>query len=285
MKNKVICFGEVLWDMLPSGKVAGGAPMNVAFRLKELQHDVQLFTAIGEDELGLELLEILKGMGLSKNVHTSEHLPTGTVAVELSEAGNASYTIVEGVAWDEIPVNAFPSQPFQLIFGSLALRSDVNQTTILTLIDQATEVVFDINLRAPFYHWDLINRFMKKADLVKMNEDELEWICEQLHIHEKNFTARLKLLDQLYPHKTWCVTKGDKGAEYMDNGLHFEQTGFPTKVIDTIGAGDAFLAGLLHQRHQQSTPEHCLKFACKIGSIVAGQQGASQVLSLEEISY
>ena len=280
-----ICFGEVLWDMLPSGKVAGGAPMNVAFRLKELQNDVRLFTAIGKDELGTELLEILKGMQLSKDVHSSEYLPTGTVAVELSEAGNASYSIAEGVAWDEIPVKEMATQSFQLIFGSLALRSEKNQATILKLIDLATEVVFDINLRAPFYSWELIEQFIQKANLIKMNEDEFDWICDQLHVKEKNTNSRLSQLDQCYPYKIWCITKGENGAAYFENGKFYEQTGYPTKVVDTIGAGDAFLAGLLHRRQQKASPQDFLKFACEIGSIVAGQKGASQALNPGQIVY
>ncbi|MFM7005881.1 MAG: carbohydrate kinase family protein [Flavobacteriales bacterium] len=280
-----ICFGEVLWDMLPSGKVAGGAPMNVAFRLKELQNDVRLFTAIGKDELGTELLEILKGMQLSKDVHSSEYLPTGTVAVELSEAGNASYSIAEGVAWDEIPVKEMATQSFQLIFGSLALRSEKNQATILKLIDLATEVVFDINLRAPFYSWELIDQFIQKAHLIKMNEDEFDWICDQMHIQEKNAKSRLSHIDQCYPHKIWCITKGANGAAYFEHGIFYEQTGFPTKVVDTIGAGDAFLAGLLHRRQQKASPQDFLRFACKIGSIVAGQKGASQAFDPGQIVY
>ncbi|MFM6946641.1 MAG: carbohydrate kinase family protein [Flavobacteriales bacterium] len=285
MIKHIICFGEVLWDMLPSGKVAGGAPMNVAFRLKEFKQDVRLFTAIGKDAFGKELLNLLKDMKLSKDVHVSDHLPTGTVAVELDAAGNASYTIVEGVAWDEIPAQNISTKPFQLIFGSLALRSDLNRATIIKLIDQAQEVVFDINLRAPFYDWELINQFILKAHLVKMNDNEFDWICEQLNVNEKNCQARLSKLNDYYPNKTWCVTKGEKGAEYFENGIHYQQTGFATKVIDTIGAGDAFLAALLHQRQLQSNPQDCLKFACKIGSMVAGQKGASQALDLNLVGY
>ena len=285
MIKQFICFGEVLWDILPSGKVAGGAPMNVAFRLKEFQHDVRLFTAIGNDAYGKELLNLLKEMNLSKDVHVSDHLPTGTVAVEISASGNASYTIVEGVAWDEIPAFNILTKPYQLIFGSLSLRSDLNRATIIKLIDQAHEVVFDINLRAPFYDWELINQFISKAHLVKMNEDEFDWICDQLRIREKNCQARMRKLDDYYPNKTWCVTKGEKGAEYFENGIHYQQTGFVTKVIDTIGAGDAFLAALLHQRQLQANPQDCLKFACKIGALVAGQMGASQALNPNLADY
>lgn len=280
-----ICFGEVLWDMLPNGKVAGGAPMNVAFRLKELQNDVRLFTAIGKDELGTELLEILNGMHLSKDVLISEYLPTGTVAVELSKAGNATYSIAEGVAWDEIPVKELATQPFQLIFGSLALRSEKNQATILQLIDLAKEVVFDINLRAPFYSWELIHQFIQKANLIKMNEEEFDWICDQMRIQEKNAKSRLSHLDQCYPQKIWCITRGANGAVYSEKSKYYEQNGFPIKVVDTIGAGDAFLAGLLHQRQQNASPQDFLKFACKFGSIVAGQKGASQSFDPDQIVY
>ncbi len=279
-----VCFGEVLWDLLPNGKQAGGAPMNVAFRLNEFHHKVQLLTAIGKDDLGKELLEMLKAIQLSNDVHISDHLPTGTVAVELNDAGNACYTIVEEVAWDEIHHFDICPEPFQLIFGSLSLRSNINQASISTLIERASEVVFDINLRKPFYSFELIDAYIQVSDVIKLNEDELDWLCAQLQIQPVHSITCFLELSKHYPKKTWCVTLGEKGALLFEKDELFQSGGFPVQVVDTIGAGDAFLAALLHKRNLKAHPLECLAFACKVGSTVAGQRGATQALPKELLS-
>ncbi len=279
--KKIICFGEVLWDLLPSGKQAGGALMNVAFRLKELNHDVALMTAIGNDSLGHELMESLEEKGISDFVYQSTKLSTGTVDVKLDATGSASYTIVQGVAWDEIPIEKFKGNSSQLIFGSLALRTEFNRRNLIKLIDTTEEVVFDVNLRAPFYSFELVDEFIQLSHLVKLNEDEFIWLCNHLDIQADFSLPCFQCLSERYSGKIWCVTLGENGAILYEDRTLTKEKGHPVLVKDTIGAGDAFLAAFLHKRHKKVSPSECLTFACKVGSTVAGQKGASQALPIE----
>lgn len=273
-----VCFGEVLWDLLPSGKQAGGAPMNVAFRLNELNQRTALITAIGKDPLGEEMMTFLEEKGISEFVHRSDRFPTGTVAVQLDNSGNAHYSIVTDVAWDEIHSTIFPDTFDQLIFGSLALRTVFNQMQVHQWMKNAKEIVFDVNLRAPFFSFELIDTFIQVSHVIKLNEDEFVWLCAQLNIEPVQSKTCFTQLSQHYPEKTWCVTLGEKGALLFENDELFRSEGFPVQVVDTIGAGDAFLAAFLHKRHLKALPLECLVFACKVGSTVAGQRGATQAL-------
>lgn len=274
----IICFGEVLWDLLPSGKQAGGAPMNVAFRLKEFQQNVKLISAIGKDSLGDALYDLLHLKGLEKDLHRSEQLPTGTVNVILDAKGNAQYTIVEGVAWEEIAITNFSFGPIQLIFGSLALRSEFNRNQIQLLIKEAQEIIFDVNLRSPYYDFELINTYIHKSQVIKLNEEEFNWVCTQ-HSIAVSFTENcFNQLALIYTGKTWCVTRGEHGAVLFESGKCYFAEGIPVKVKDTIGAGDAFLAAFLYKRNLRENPFDCLKFACQVGAVVAGQHGATQAL-------
>ncbi len=276
-----VCFGEVLWDLLPSGKQVGGAPMNVAFRLKEMKQEVILLTAIGKDPLGDELWNFLNKNDLSEFVYRSPILPTGTVTVRLDESGSADYTITEGVAWDEIYTEQFMETPTQLIFGSLALRTEFNRLQLKKLIQQAKEVVFDVNLRTPFFTFNAIDEFIKLSNIVKMNEDEFQWLCQQLNIEVSQTISCFMQLSNVYSEKIWCITLGEKGALLFENDHLYQSPGFPVEVIDTIGAGDAFLAAFLYKRNEKEQPAECLSFACKVGSTIAGQHGATQALSIE----
>jgi fructokinase len=276
-----VCFGEVLWDLLPSGKQVGGAPMNVAFRLKEMKQEVILLTAIGKDPLGDELWNFLNKNDLSEFVYRSPKLPTGTVTVRLDESGSADYTITEGVAWDEIYTEQFMETPTQLIFGSLALRTEFNRLQLKKLIQQAKEVVFDVNLRTPFFTFNAIDEFIKLSNIVKMNEDEFQWLCQQLNIEVSQTISCFMQLSNVYSEKIWCITLGEKGALLFENDHLYQSPGFPVEVIDTIGAGDAFLAAFLYKRNEKEQPAECLSFACKVGSTIAGQHGATQALSIE----
>jgi fructokinase len=271
----------VLWDLLPSGKQVGGAPMNVAFRLKEMKQEVILLTAIGKDPLGDELWNFLNKNDLSEFVYRSPKLPTGTVTVRLDESGSADYTITEGVAWDEIYTEQFMETPTQLIFGSLALRTEFNRLQLKKLIQQAKEVVFDVNLRTPFFTFNAIDEFIKLSNIVKMNEDEFQWLCQQLNIEVSQTISCFMQLSNVYSEKIWCITLGEKGALLFENDHLYQSPGFPVEVIDTIGAGDAFLAAFLYKRNEKEQPAECLSFACKVGSTIAGQHGATQALSIE----
>jgi len=176
---KIVCFGEVLWDFLPSGKVAGGAPMNVACHATQLGISTQMVSKIGRDELGEILIEFLNKKGVdTKLVQIDDTFSTGTVNVSLDANDSPVYEIVTPVAWDYINVDLLNKSAVKnadaFVFGSLSARNETSRNTLLELLDLARLKVFDVNLRSPFYNETLIMQLLNLADIVKMNDEELE---------------------------------------------------------------------------------------------------------------
>ena len=183
MQNKVITIGEILWDVFPEGKKAGGSSMNVALNLHKQSIDSSFISAIGDDENGKELFDFLTSNHFATDlIQVNAELPTSTVVVQLDENHQATYTIKQPVAWDEIKISeesmAAVKQADALVYCSLTCRDERSKKTILTLLENAKTKIFDINLRAPFYTKELIETLLAKADILKINEDEILWVKE-----------------------------------------------------------------------------------------------------------
>jgi fructokinase len=284
----IICFGEVLWDLLPTGKIAGGAPMNVAFHANQLGMRSHMISRIGHDSLGSELLAFLDEKGVSTRlVQTDETFPTGIVNVVLDEKGSPSYDIVQPAAWDFIhPVTEMTDtvkEADALIFGSLACRNERTKRTLFELLDIAPLRVLDVNLRAPFYSKTLLEELLQKADLVKMNDEELHLISgywSQLEGEQ----LQMSFLKEKFRLEAIIVTKGSKGAVCLDETGFYEQAGFQVTVKDTIGSGDAFLAAFLSKLLVNENAAECLRFACAIGALAATKSGGTALMSEAEIN-
>jgi fructokinase len=276
----VVSFGEVLWDMLPSGKKAGGAPMNVAFHLRNFGFQTQLISRIGQDALGEELRAFLDSKGIDHSlVQEDAEQPTSTVQVTLDAKGHASYEIVQPVAWDFITASDAAekavSKAEALVFGSLAARQKGTRSTLLRLLEQATLAVFDVNLRPPHYTPERLRDLLSRAHLVKMNEEELA-IIAAWYTDQTEEEAQMKAILKAHQLKGLLVTKGGDGAAWMNpDGTYLQQPVFPVKVTDTVGSGDAFLAGFLSQYLQQKPLPHCLAFAAAAGALVATREGGT----------
>jgi fructokinase len=285
--HHIICFGEVLWDLLPTGKVAGGAPMNVAYHLNELGTPTTMISCIGADDLGHEIADFLKEKGIDISfVQVEDRFPTGVVTVTLSSTGQPSYEIVENVAWDFIKtddkVKQAVSQAEVFVFGSLVARNQVSKNTLLTLIENAKLNVFDVNLRKPFFSKELLHELMQKADIVKMNDEELEIISAFQGI-EGTEKEKIKTLKETYNLDLLIVTKGEKGAIAFFEGVFHEDNGVKVTVQDTIGSGDAFLAAFIHHYLDKKPISQCLNLACKMGAYVATKRGGTPKLVLSEM--
>lgn len=281
--KSILSFGEILWDMLPSRKVAGGAPMNVAYHAKQFGMDAQMISAVGNDDLGEKLVTFLQQKGIPTNfIHTNYTFDTSTVQVTLNEKGSASYEIVEPVAWDFLFVDADREQAVAnanfLLFGSLICRSEANLKTILSLIEKAQKVVFDVNLRAPFYSQALIETLLQKADIVKMNDEELEVILNWCGI-KGDLANQMAFIMEKFAIETLIMTQGKDGAFCMHNGLLYTQESFPVTVKDTVGSGDSFLAAFLYKMSIGASWQNCLKFACATGAFVATQSGGTPAIN------
>lgn len=288
MNKKLVCFGEVLWDVLPTGKIAGGAPMNVSIRLQSLGVDTKMISKIGNDALGEELLTIIK----EKNVDTSliqidDNLSTGEVLVTLDAKGSASYDIVYPSAWDKIEVTEANlkavNEADAVIFGSLACRDAISRTTLLTLLDNAKYKIFDVNIRPPFYSIDFLEQMMKLADFIKLNDEELYEVAHALGSNSDTIEGHILFLAELTNTQTICVTKGKDGAILYTENQFYNHKGFEVKVADTIGAGDSFLAALLSEVLYAKNYPHAVAFGCAVGALVASHKGANPIISAEEI--
>ena len=286
-KSKIVCFGEILWDILPSGKVAGGAPMNVAYHANQLGITAQMISKIGQDELGSQLIEFLNKKGVDTLLVQSDGTyPTGTVKVTLDAMGSPSYEIMAPVAWDYINATTADKASVQnadaFVFGSLAARNQRTRDTLFELLELAKFKVFDVNLRSPFYSKSLIIKLLQHADIVKMNDEELEVIGNWLDIHETEQNTALQVkkhfgLQQL------IVTRGAKGAWLFSQDEMINSKGIEIQVQDTIGSGDSFLAAYLSKYLLGELPEKCLQFASATGAYVATQSGGTPEFTEDQI--
>ncbi|WP_025762792.1 carbohydrate kinase family protein [Dyadobacter tibetensis] len=283
MTPKVVIFGEMLWDMLPSGKQPGGAPMNVAIHLKNFGGAPILISRIGSDDLGEELMHYLESQGLpTQLVQTGTTHLTGIVKVNLSDKTEVTYKIVQPVAWDYIhltPENIeLVTQADVFLYGSLAARGAQSKETLLHLLSVAKLKVFDVNLRPPYFDQPAIEELLYRADIVKLNENELSLIATWYGL-EDDFEAQIKDLIARFQLQMVCVTLGANGAIVVHQDRVYRQHGFPVEVQDTIGSGDSFLAMFLHLFLEGVSIPEALCKACGVGALVATHQGATPTIS------
>jgi fructokinase len=169
------------------------------------------------------------------------------------------------------------------VFGSLVCRNDVSKKTLLQLLEVAKFKVFDVNLRSPYYNIELLIELMQKADLIKLNDEELNIIAGALNASAKTIEEQIQFITALSNTPTICVTKGKDGAVLYSNNQFYTHLGFKVVVADTVGAGDSFLAALIMQLLLQKEPAEILPFACAIGSLVASKKGANANITFNEI--
>lgn len=283
----VICFGEVLWDLLPSGKVAGGAPMNVAYQTNNLGMQSRMISRVGSDELGQLLRSFLQEKGVSTEfLQIDAQLPTGIVNVLLDEKGIPSYEIVQPAAWDAIELTEAMLDTVRsadaLVFGSLSCRSTQSRNTLKALIAVAPLKVFDVNLRAPFYSRELLEEMLPSANIVKVNDLELEILADWYGFTGSESEQMQALLNK-FGFDRLIVTKGEHGAACASGMTYCTTPGIIVKVQDTIGSGDAFLSGFLSQFFSGKPDQECLRFANALGALTATKAGGTPNIQQEEI--
>ncbi|MCM4155470.1 carbohydrate kinase [Gramella sp. AN32] len=288
MSKKVVCFGEVLWDLLPSGKEIGGAPLNVALRLNSLNISTTIISRVGNDEHGRKLVEYLESKGLNSLIQEDSIYNTGLVDVKINDSGNASYEIQYPAAWDHIEYENSAiktvSSADVFIYGSLACRNEKSASTLFKLLKKAKYKVFDLNLRKPYYKVEILLKLMEEADLIKVNEEELNEICELLGERQLSIAENMKFLSRKTNTGHLCVTRGACGVILLHKDNFYHNTGHYIKVKDSIGAGDSFLAGYISNLIKGQEPNIALDYACAIGSIVATKKGANSEVTMEEVN-
>ncbi|MBI0401850.1 carbohydrate kinase family protein [Cyclobacterium marinum] len=287
MVKKIICFGEMLWDVFPKESIAGGAPMNVALHLHHLGLDVKMISKIGDDKPGRKLLTFTEKYGLTQDlIQVDKEFPTGSVLVNDGDKENIKYEIVKPVAWDHIQWNQQIDRECRiadaLIFGSLAAREVESRETLFKMLDTPALKILDINLRPPFYTADLLDKLLTKADILKINEDELTLLANFYDLPNQ-MDAALEKLSELFSFELVCITLGSKGAAIYQDGEIINHPGYPVEVKDTVGSGDAFLAGFIYKYLGKESLEKTLDFACALGALVATFKGGTPQYQAEDI--
>lgn len=297
MHIEFFAFGEILWDCLPSGKHAGGAPFNVTAHLAQLGVPVALISAIGKDPLGDEILKVAEDKGVNTEFVSRARvgLGTGTVLVTLDANSNATYELVQPAAWDEIrvPPKALEdvARARAMIYGSLAGRSPYNLDQLRRLLEVNGPVkFFDVNLRPPFVDPALVIDLARHADVIKLNDDEVGRLASWVRTGEATpntptTEAALGQACATFAAATntarVCVTRGPNGAALWDQGDLVCVPSPSVVVRDTVGAGDAFMAGLMVGLTRATDTRKVLESACQLGAYVASHHGATPLLPPE----
>ncbi len=293
MNNTIVVgMGEALWDMLPEGKKIGGAPANFAYHVSQFGLDSRVVSAVGEDELGEEILRNFREKKLNCMIETVPY-PTGTVQVELDVNGVPCYDIREGVAWDNIPftpaLEGLARQTRAVCFGSLAQRSVVSRDTIGRFLDAMPDgegqyKIFDINLRQGFYTKEILCESMRKCNILKINDEELVTVSRMFGYPGIDLQDKCWILLAKYNLKMLILTCGVNGSYVFTPGeISFVETP-KVEVADTVGAGDSFTAAFVASILKGLPIPEAHKLAVETSAFVCTQNGAMPVLpdSLKE---
>jgi fructokinase len=279
----IVGLGEILWDLFRERKQLGGAPANFAYMTSLLGDQTKIASRVGRDALGAEAMRVLKSLHLDVSHLQEDDLhPTGTVVVSLSSEGQPEYEITEHVAWDFLEQTDgwknLAREADAVCFGSLAQRSPVSRGTIsgfLRCLRPGTLRVFDVNLRQKFFTREILDRSARSADIMKCNHEEVFIVARLLGCPAEDLPASAQWLLQAYPLKLLCVTRGEHGSILFSRSGINAHKGHRVKVVDTVGAGDAFTAGLVHHYLRGSSLEAMNDAANRMGAWVASQSGAT----------
>ncbi len=282
MAVEIVGLGEILWDLLPTGRQLGGAPFNFAFHCHQLGHEAVMVSRVGDDDLGRAIRELMANHGLSDAaLQTDAAHPTGTVDVQLDAAGQPTYTIHSEVAYDFLAwdhrLRMLCSQAQALCFGTLVQRTPLARETVRRAIRsvQGGIVVYDVNLRQQFYDRDTVHESLRLSRWVKLNDDELTVLRGLLGLEGEGESALLADLRRRYDLDLACMTRGSRGCLLRTAEEEIAVPGLPVDVVDTVGAGDAFTAGLLVSVLEGQTIPDAAVFANRLAARVAGSAGGT----------
>ena len=278
--KRIVGFGEALWDVFPEGRKIGGAPANFAYHVAQWGLDSCAVSAIGNDELGDDIVRKFDENGLNYRLERMD-FPTGTVQVTLDENKVPSYNIMEDVAWDNIPMTpeleALARDCRAVCFGSLAQRSAVSRATINAFIDMMPEdslKIFDINLRQHYYTEEIICDSMKKADILKINDEEILVVAQLLDVTEKSEREICKVLLDKFDLRMVILTCGDRGSYVLTRDESSWVDTPKVSVVSTVGAGDSFTGTFIASILLGKTLRQAHEAAVKVSAYVCTCQGA-----------
>jgi fructokinase len=287
---EIIGLGEVLWDLFPAGKQLGGAPFNFTFHCHRLGHPCAMISRVGADELGHEIRAAAHRLGLSDAcLQEDDAHPTGTVQVSVDERGQPTFTITPDVAWDHLAwedrLGPLLHDARAVCFGTLAQRHAVARTTIQRAVREARHalIVCDVNLRQHFYSRDVIEASLSACGWVKLNEHELPVLCNRFALPGATVAEQLEELRRRFALDVAILTRGAHGCLIKSAAETIDLPGIPVKVIDTVGAGDAFTAGLLACFLEGRPLAEAAGFANRLAARVAASAGATPLIERADV--
>jgi fructokinase len=288
---KIAAFGELLWDLLPHGKVLGGAPANFIYRINSFGDQGTLLSKVGNDKAGKEAREALRKLGVSdEDIQTDYEFPTGSVKVKFDEKGNPDFNIITDVAYDHIEINAEMMSAFSqadcVCFGTLVQRYGISKNTLRELIHESSDVIkfLDINLRKKCYTAATIEDSLRMTNILKTNDEELLITRDLLGLKHDNLKDLAQETIEKFDLDILLCTLGSNGAFCLtkEDIFHYDP-GYQINLGDTVGSGDAFSAGFVHYYMNGLPIEEALQFGNAAGAMVATTTGATSPISKQEI--
>ncbi|MDY6833426.1 MAG: carbohydrate kinase [Chloroflexota bacterium] len=291
MKKLVVGIGELLWNLLPTGRELWGAPANFAYHVNSLGADGTVVSCVGADEDGKQIKKRMQELSLScKYIATSQVHHTGTASVVYDSQGRPSYTIKERVAWDFIPksseITSLARKADAVCFGTLAQRAIASNATIRRFLENTSlkaQRILDINLYGHFYSRSLIEECLRYCNILKMNDEEFSVLRMLLDLHGTDIKV-LKQLTSQYGICLIAVTRGKNGSFLYSEGKTSNHTGYQSSIVDTIGAGDSFAAALAMGTLRNQSLDAINDYANRIASYVCSQVGATPQLPTRIVS-
>jgi fructokinase len=288
---KIISIGEVLWDILPAAEHLGGAPYNFALHAHNLGHEVCFVSAVGHDQHGNRILEQMAKSGLATRfIHRTSNHPTGTVTVAVDPAGLPQFKIHRPAAY-EFPTLS-PSEfdallkpaPDWIYFGTLQQMSAPAHDLTIKLLTAAptARYFYDVNLRVDSFNPELVRTLARRAHVLKLNEQEVSALQEIAGIQVESREQFCRSCLRVFQLDAVCITLGPEGCALLRNNEYLEATGYPIQVADTIGAGDAFSAALLHGLNSGWPLRQIADFSNRVGALVASRPGGTPAWSVDE---
>lgn len=278
---KLLSFGEILWDVYPSEKHIGGAPLNFAAHFAKQGGESYMLSSVGDDELGKAALDLLKDFNIKTNyVSISKTNITGKCLVTLDSKGVPSYNLLDDVSYDYIKNFDFSNIKFDAFyFGTLALRNGDNRQTLLEILNENIfkEIFVDVNIRKPFVSSEAVKLAFENATIIKISDEELSVVTDLLFNAEYDFIKAAKLIAKRFNNiKLVIITLGEKGAFAYDcrKDIEYSVKAPKVEVVSTVGAGDSFSATFLNKYLGGFGIDRCLKSASSVSAFVVSRAEA-----------
>jgi len=291
MANTIVAFGEVVWDMLPNGKVLGGTPSNLVFRCNSFGENGHLLSRIGDDKLGRAALVKLKELGISdRNVQIDPVFKTGTINVSFDDIKESKYEVTPDVAFDHIEFSAEALKLVRkancLFFGLLPQRFGISKNTLRELIKESSDSLhfFDLKLFEHFFDKRVVENLLKAAHIVRIKEKEIAFLADKLGIQLNDMEDFAVRLATMFNIDLIIITKGKNGiwAYHKQHGI-FSEPGYQIKMVDNIGSGMAFSAGFLHYYLNGKPIDDALRFGNAAGALNTTKRGATSYFTKQDV--